>query len=525
MKYLKVLALGSVVVLLLAAMSGCMDLAVENPNDPDRLKAIVEPKDVESLIAGTYLTWWSGTQKDNDFPSLTLSTMADAHTSSWGNFGMQDLSSEPRIAHNNSPSYSYAGVNRLTWDFMYRAISNANDGLTAIAGGIKIVETLPDGTKKDNTKRAQAFAKFVQGIAHAWLACFFDKAFIVDENTDINAFQANFKTPAEVMAAALKMLDEAEQLASAPFPDPIPTTWINGVTLTNTEFLRVLRSYRARFRASVARTVAERRAVDWAKVITDAGNGVNVAEWGPQGDGNFWWDGLKFRGQHATWTRGDYKTIGLADTAGLYTAWLNTPVSARNVFVIRTPDRRITGSPAGTISGTHFAYRTTSPFRDDRGTYHHSLYNHRRFEYHVLLGATGLMTHITLAEMDLLRAEGLWYQSPTANRLAVVDIINRTRVPAGWGALTIANTDAEIWTWLKYEKMIMTFATASGIPFYDRRGWGELVKGTVIDFPVPGKELENLLLPIYTRGGEGLPGGAPKSSRNWLVPLSTISVH
>ena len=329
------------------------------------------------------------------------------------------------------------------------------------------------------------------------------------------------------MAAAIKMLDDAEALANqGAFADPIPSVWINGVTnLTNTEFVRVIRSYRARFRASVARTVAERQAVDWAKVIADAQNGVTIAEWGPQGDGNFWWDALKFRGQNTTWMRGDYYTIAIADTAGGLTSWLNAPVNQRTFFVIKGPDRRITGSGAGTTSGTYFTYVTSSPFRDDRGTYHHSLYLHRRFVYHAS-AATGLMTTITLAEMDLLRAEGLWYQNKTANRQAIVDFINKYRVTNGrMAVLTTAASDADIWKWLMYEKLIETMHTGSGTTWFDQRGWGRLVKGTTIHFPVPARELEILGLPTYTMGGEGLPGGAPKSVKDLLVPVSSAQPH
>ncbi|MBI3005395.1 MAG: hypothetical protein HYY49_08255 [Ignavibacteriales bacterium] len=512
MKHTKIRIIGYILAAALVSLSGCTDLEVTNPNQPTRATAITQAGDIESLIAGSFLTWWTGTQKDADFPALTISTMADAHTSSWGNWGMQDLSSEARIAYNNSSLYGYAGVNRDTWIFMYRANANANDGLQAINKGLVI-------TNANVTRRAKAFAKFIQGISHAWIASFFDQGYIIDETQVIDEnFKPAFQPYGPIMTFALAMLDSAEALCnqgSFGTGNDIPGTWIKGVTLSNTQFAAVIRSFRARFRASVARTPADRQSVDWTKVIADAQNSIvtdAAKEWGPTGDGNFWWDGLKFRGQHTTWTRGDYKTIGLADTAGNYTAWLATPVQQRNVFTIKTPDRRITGNPAGTTTGTYFAAPASSQFRDDRGTYHHSLYRHKRFEYHLNQGATGLMTFFTKPEMDLLEAEGLWYANPVANRAAVVALINKTRVTNGqWAPLTVGDSDADIWKWLKYEKMIETFATGSGIPWFDRRGWGELVSGTLINFPVPGRELEAREMPLYTLGGEGQAGGAPKA--------------
>jgi hypothetical protein len=61
-----------------------------------------------------------------------------------------------------------------------------------------------------------------------------------------------------------------------------------------------------------------------------------------------------------------------------------------------------------------------------------------------------------------------------------------------------------------YEKELECYHTAGGLAFFDDRGWGELVPGTAIHFPVPGTELLTLLMDIYTFGGEpGQPGSAP----------------
>jgi hypothetical protein len=97
----------------------------------------------------------------------------------------------------------------------------------------------------------------------------------------------------------------------------------------------------------------------------------------------------------------------------------------------------------------------------------------------------------------------------------------------------------EIFKWLQYEKMIETFATGGGIPWFDRRGWlahdlvysspggprpGEtqLPPGTLIHFPVPGKELEVLQMAIYTFGGVGGPGAAPKRDLGILASLRSV---
>jgi hypothetical protein len=497
---------------------GCQDLDVPNENNPDRVRAIASAKDVESIISGSFLQWWN-IQKDNNYPALTLSTIADVHTSSWGNWAMQDMSSEPRTPWNNTTAYVYAGVNRDTWSTLYRAISSVNDGLIAINGGLKIVE----GTA-DNTARARAFAKFVQGISHGYLAVFFDKAFIYDETMDLKTIQLEFKPYGEVMTAAVKMLEDAIAICDAN-TFTIPNTWVNGVTITNTQLKEIINSFLARYIAGVARTPAERAAVNWAKVMQHAQAGVK-ADWGPVGDGVFWWDGLKFRGQHgATWTRADYKTIGITDKTGAYQNWLNTPVSQRNHFMMNTDDRRIVGAGGGNTNGTDFKYSATSPFQDVRGTYHHSRYFHARYEYHVLQGATGPMTCILVAEMDLLRAEGLWRTG--GSKATIAELINKTRVGRGQLAPVTADmSNDDLFKWLKYEKLIETFSMASATTWSDRRGWGELVSGSILHFPVPGRELEILRQEIYTFGGVGGQGAAPKLSPTELWrPLTNVSVH
>jgi hypothetical protein len=136
------------------------------------------------------------------------------------------------------------------------------------------------------------------------------------------------------------------------------------------------------------------------------------------------------------------------------------------------------------------------------------------------------MTTLTVAEMDLTIAEGLLRTGAPLQQ--VCDLINKTRVTRGQlPPVTTAMSSNEIFKWLQYEKMIETFSTAGGLPWFDRRGWlahdrvysspggpkaGEtqLAPGTLIHFPVPGRELEILQMANYTFGGVGGTGAAPK---------------
>ena len=109
-----------------------------------------------------------------------MSTAADAHSSSWGNWGMRDAGWEPRKAYNNDPSYSYNNLAETPWAESYQALAAVRDGLLTIEDGVRIQE----GDGPDNTERLQVFAKFIQAMSLANLAVVFDQAFIVDETVD-----------------------------------------------------------------------------------------------------------------------------------------------------------------------------------------------------------------------------------------------------------------------------------------------------------------------------------------------------
>lgn len=495
--------------LLAIGLVGCAtDLSVENQNSPDRERALSSAQDVEALIGGSYLNYWSGTQKYD--PSMTLSVTADENTSSWGNFGMQDLSSGPRRIYDNSSSYRYRAFSETPWYNMYRAISNVNDGLAQIDKGLKI------GANGADTPRAKAFAKFVQGIAHGFLALLFDKAFIFGETVNLETDVLEMKPYSEVMEAAISELEAAIAICNAN-SFTLPDTWINGLALTNVELGQLAHSYIARFMAQVARDPNERASANWAQVISHGDQGI-TQDFAPIGDGDYWWDGMKYLGQNAIWARADYKTIGPADTSGAYQNWLNTPVANRQPFDIHTADRRITdGTAKG--AGTDFKHAGTPSHRPDRGTYHFSFYQHYRYIDHFNSGAVGPMPAFLVTEVRLLRAEAMLRLGQTGG---VAAILNTTR--AGRGQLPAA-TDADpagspsdaqspavsasLWSKLKHEKKIETYLTGSGVAFFDRRGFNELVSATPLHFPVPGKELELLQREIYTFGGGG-PGSAPK---------------
>jgi hypothetical protein len=509
-------------VLLLAA---CQDLDVTNPNNPDRDRATSQPGDVQTLVASTFTTFWPMTQ--GNWPGITLSAIADEATSGFADFGILELSSEPRAAFNNTTIYSRRFLSENPWYILYSVISTNNDALAAIDGGLTIME----GTT-DQTPRARAFAKFMQGIAHGYLGLYFDQASISDETMDPTTASYPLVPSGEVLAAAVSQLEAAAQLASANSFTIPASGWINGVTLSNQDLARIANTFIAKFLAYGARTPAERQAVDWNRVIShiDAGITADVA---PEAIPSVLFsDYRRLMARKRTVTPGDFSRldnhlVGPSDTSGAFQTWLNTPVAARNPFQLQTADRRIhaAGSP-GTL-GKYFGYHTATLYAADRGLYHRSRYYYWRAGFGESW-QNGVQQWLTRTEMDLLKAEALIRLNRAAE---AIPFINLSRVangelppittvdgPAQAGSCVPRKFDGQcgsLWDALKYEKRIEMTGVEPAVSWYDGRGWGTLIEGSMTQIPIPARERETTQQPSYTFGGApGSPGSAAAPNHN-----------
>lgn len=503
--------------LLLAVVAGltaCSDLEVTNLNDPDRERAVATPSDVQALISGSFSNWWASGHHNG--VGIAMSTAADAHTSSWGNFGMRDISSEPRGSFNNQASYAYSYITEDPWTESYRALSGIRDGLVSILNeGV----VLMDGGE-DNTHRAQTFAAFVQGLTLGHLALTFDQAFIVDETTpleDPNSLP-QLQPWEEVLQASFAKLDQAISMAGEE-SFTIPAAWVGGVRdLSNTELAELAHGYKARFMISAPRDVAGRDAVDWQAVLSEVDQ-AHTEDFETVYDGTGWeWDRLKVHGGGLEgWARIDLQMLGPAHAGSEWRDWLATEADLRQPFVIDTDDRRITGGDP-TSDGLYVRYLEGIPFRPERGTYHFSNYSDNRWLalHNVSPTYQGMNNgEFPVKELDFIRAEALFRLGDRAGAAA---IINEYRVENGQlppvtvdgvpqrdrcVPKTETGACADLWQTLKYEKRIEIYHYGFGVEFFDDRGWGDLVSGTPLQFPIPGSELETLLMALYTFGGGG----------------------
>lgn len=502
-----------------ALIASACDLDVTNPNEPDRQRVLASAVDVQALISTSFQPYFDHVQQTN--PGIPTSAMADNLTGGFFDFGVHDMTTEPREAYNASPLNTRGFVGRAPWSRLYPVVSNVNDGLGAIEGGLDIVI---GGT--DHTARARAFGKFVQGLIYGHLSMYYDQALIVTEETDLEQMDpTHFEPYPVVRATALDMFAEAIQVAETnTFTIPGTLEWINGLEMSNGDLIRVINSYVARLMAYSPRTWEERAEVDWQEVLNRIDAGI-VEDFGPQGLLGPWESNMRrllarVRARPSDHVRPGYMALGPADTSGAFQEWFASPSEERMPFQIVTPDRRIQGDEDPSTPGSVFGYDVNNIWPESRGTYRWSHY-----EYHGDgLDPTwhqGQQVTMTRTEMDLLKAEALIRLGRAEE---AVPLINKTRVENGeLPPVTIAGPpDSEscvprkvtgecgsLWDALMHERNLENMAVQGTIMWWDFRGLNRLQEGTPVHFPVSGIELENLGLPLYTFGGVGGQGAAP----------------
>ncbi len=524
------LAVGS---LLVFGTTACADLEITNLNDPDAARSLATPGDVLSLIGGAYNSWFYGNY-DYNSAGMAISNAAFQHNAPWGNSGMEKYGRIPRIAFINSisdPDYNYM---TRPWFYSYRAIAAAADGLKALEN--------PDVSSQlsaDEISQAKAFGKFTQGLAHATIAVLFSEGFIVDETTDLTKPQEPVGYN-EMMAKALGYFDAAAAEAAGKTWS-IPASWMT-VSVPAATFARLAKSMKARYGSAVARTPAERAALNWTQIQSDAEAGITsdffmVYDWDTG-----WEQAVLEYGTYYGWSQMAYFIYGMADQSGNYQLWNSTPLADKSYniggkdILIVTPDKRF---PQGSTvaaqrlsQGSYFRVKWASEAgntwaRPDRGKWRWSWYNHTRGDDYAMDGVFE-QAEMWVTELRLIKAEALFRKGDKAGAAA---IINETRVAAGLNPTDANGTNTscvpklpngqcgDLFEMLKWEyRMESTFKGPLGNGWYfNGRGWGDLWIGTPLQLPIPCAEAQVLqLLPCVNNfGGSGGESAAPLSTYKW----------
>lgn len=471
------------------------ELNVENLNNPDSKAVLSNLTSVASLPSGGYLNLYNAM---DGFGLSTLDITGDYMSSSWGNFGMRDLGTAPRTAFNNSIAYSNAGGTNLDlWKNLNSALGTARDPLVVI--------NIENKTLIDNqtTQMVKASCEFLQGVSMGYLSLFFDKAYILDENTPLST--APLSPAADVRDAAVAKLEKCIATCNA---TAFTTKFFNGQSYSNVQLAKIASTMAARILAYHPRTPDNTAydAVNWAKVKTFAENGIDfdfiVSANANNYVTNARWLFNAGASDDTAWSRIDQRIVSLISTNGLQQnatqpmIWPDAGLDA----LTGVTDKRLTkdwkfGDP---------------PFIAGRGRYFFSNYYSNRYTSTVDADA-GPCNLALKAENDLILAEALLKTGGSTTQIAT--LINNTRVTRGeLPALTGAETNLLLH--IMYERSIELINSMAGVGFLDNRRLGYIdtsnrtrvqsyfTAGTIPHYPVPAIELNVLKLPIYTFGGQ-----------------------
>ena len=544
-------------------LSAC-DLGVQNPNQPETERVLASPTDIESLLGNYYKRWHEGLYRTTGNVWGMAAVQSFENYSSLSNNCMGQRVGIPRAANDNTIGNVCEAENKRVYFVESEVARVASTILTRMdAEGFTLGSPAQDA-------RARAFAEFLRGLSLGYLALFYDSAAVVSVGmtTEDPGELTGYKAVMDSALVALQnSITHATATASGSGGFPLPGTWIPSTTsFTSAEFVKLVRSYRARLAANVARTPEERAAPPggWAAIIADAQAGITAdhdnitntttgpfASWVDQ-----WYS-------YGTWHQMSPFVIGMADVSGAYAAWIALPLDQRGStggFTMVTPDLRFpqgatraaqqadftvaSCDAAATVCKRYFVNRPAGNDQFSGFGFGWSNYDHARWTSWRLKGDAGSARNgkfpfFTNAELDLLEAEGHFR---TGNYAAAAALINNTRVPAGLPAITAFDATSPVpggqecvpkvpvgpnfnvvacgnmMEALKYEKRIETAYTHFAGWFLDMRGWGDLPAGTGVHYAVPYQDLQSRQRPasaIYSTGGGNNPGSAAKGTYGW----------
>lgn len=459
------------------------DLDVENLENPNDQILTSNPVAL-TATAGSIVQNWFMTVHEYNGPGLALITMADVVTMSHGNQGMRDLSSEPRVAFNNTSSYSYQIITSAYFNSLYSVLSDANTLAAAVESG----------TEFANPKQIQVVAKLGQALSIGYLALVFDKVWLSDETGVVGEGAADYK---EAMAFALTKLDEAIAIANAnniSFPD----TWLPGGGGQAGQLKQFMNSMGARMLVGNVRNKAQKAAIDWNKVLTYTNNGL-TSNFEIYMDDVTWYSLVPHTyAIYGGWGRVDMRVVNLMDP--------NTPAHWEDDYLQPNPS---TSADARLLSD--YTFLSSNTFRPDRGKYHYSSYRYTRTLSYITNWTENIIEY-SKAENDMFKAEAKAHLGDVAGAAAVINA--GTRVTRG-NLAPVAADLAAVKAAIHYERMVEFAYTGMGNEFFEMRKEDLLQKGTLLHFPIPGKALESIPAENYTYGGTTGVAGEDYSNGGW----------
>lgn len=464
-------------------------LDVPNRNQPGIEQVLNDPSAYPGVLAGAYKDWYLNTVNWQD-KYTNIATNCDAYVGTGEVYTYYTTREKPRI-ENSAPG----GFHENIWTFLYSNIGSVRNVLymTDVVGK----QYKEEGVDKNYI--VQANACFLLGVLHGELSLLYDKAFILTENTDMEAITSDdLVDAAQVRDAALAFFDRCIDICNQHNFTNFSGMYPGNILVADNNELKQFASFMAaRTLASFPRYSDDTPSVDWNRVKNYAQNGIKkdwfitlpISGWHTLTIPNWaYYDPIDTR---SIWYRVNHRIINMmADPSEKSKApW---PTSNTRLSTDKQPsaaisaDKRLSGDFIFMDRLNSNDIQFTSPAR-------YSQYALNRFcdAGESVSGDIGDTYFFVKAESDLLYAEALIRSN--GDKALAATLINNTRV--GRGQLPAAMSgDADLLQKLFYEKMAECSFTVYATPFFDRRRCEindfKLTFGSFRELPVPYKELE-----------------------------------
>lgn len=484
-------------------ITGCSqeDFNIPNTNEPDGASVLANSNDFQNFNISNHTTLFS---EQVGFNAVYFRGLADQFTTTNAFRGFWDYCIQPRIAVNNQTSNDDLGFQAGgPWDGFNGVINNANTVIKNILfDDNKVI--LDDGS--DITNQELSAAYFDKGLGLGYLSMIYDKAYIVNPDTDVNALE--FSSYTEVLAAAVENIENAITLANTYGSNFEYNLYVGSDPIGLSQFVEIANSYLARFSIAIARTDSEAQGLDYNKILEYANQGLN-SNFYPLSSENVFFNNFQ-----------DWSLFTLGDGAG----YMPTDIKIQHLFDPSYPTDYPTDStilPAATSNDsrlTMYYEYVGSAFgflRESRGRELFSSYRHIRFFNDNDENADGLPVEVfSKAEIDYIKAECYYRMSDYPSAVTMLNTSPRMTV----GGQNTTPAKDNVRNALLYENSIeldLNAGIATSWAFMRRHDL--LQAGSPTMFPVPASELEVSQSEIYTFGGESNAGeiGSASGSNDW----------
>lgn len=468
----------------------CEDLVVEDLNNVGLAEVLGDPDKMAAYVEGTAYDFWKATEWS--WPTFALACAGETLSSSYTNYGSQDMNLIPRAPFANTTTYSFNDINVVPWQYL-------NTGIVKVNNIFAIIETdfggaVIDSEGNDITNRIKASGYLGRALNLGHLGLIFDKAYIIREGTE----DIVFSPWNEVIDAAIEDLENCITIAQS--DNSVIFDGFNGVTLNASQMVELSHFLIAYYEALQARDEDDvNNLVDWNVVKTHAQNGLSFTFNVMADGGNDWWTRILQRGQRPTSARTAQRMIKMMNPsktdAEVPYPW---PDGVNTLPQITDPD--------DARLDIDWAYEPSIPFPVARGYWYFSTYSYIRYDYYNQSASNGPIPIFTPHENDLLYAEALIRTG--GDKGIAASIINETRVTrGGLTPMTAGDSDADLLYAITYERLVEhSWEGFAGGFFYRRITTApdlKLTPGQFYHLPIPAYELEIVGSPIYTFGGVG----------------------